>query len=102
MAIQINYKNKNHYKTASNLILFVGEKFDIKGIKKLISDTEGNLQSIEKSAVGEFHKDFKKAKTMGKQLEKELEKKGKQGVKVLKTSVDVSKKRKKVEGFTGF
>lgn len=75
---------------------------DKKFFEKLISDTEGNLQSIEKSAVGEFHKDFKKAKTMGKQLEKELEKKGKQGVKVLKTSVDVSKKRKKVEGFTGF
>lgn len=70
--------------------------------EKLISDTEGNLQSIEKSAVGEFHKDFKKAKTMGKQLEKEVEKKGKQGVKVLKTSVDVSKKGKKIEGFTGF
>lgn len=75
---------------------------DKKFFEKLISDTEGNLQSLEKSAVGEFHKDFKKAKTMGKQLEKEVEKKGKQGVKVLKTSVDVSKKGKKVEGFVGF
>ena len=70
--------------------------------EKLISDTEGNLQSLEESTVSEFHKDFKKAKSMGKQLEKEVEKKGKQGVKVLKTSVDVSKKGKKVEGFTGF
>jgi hypothetical protein len=75
---------------------------DKKFFEKLISDTEGNLQSLEKSAVGEFHKDFKKAKTMGKQLEKEVEKKGKQAIKVLKTSVDVSKKGKKVEGFTGF
>lgn len=75
---------------------------DKKFFEKLISDTEGNLQSLEKSTVGKFKKGFKKVKGIGKQLENEVEKKGKQGIKVLKTSVDVGKKGKKVEGFTGF
>ena len=75
---------------------------DKKFFEKLISDTEGNLQSLEKSAVSNFNKDFKKAKIMGKRLEQEVGKKGRSVGKVLKTSVDVSKKVIGVEGFIGF
>ncbi len=40
MTVQINYKNSGLKNKKSNLILFVGENFNITGIKKLISDTE--------------------------------------------------------------
>ena len=40
MSIQINYKNSSNKKTNSNIILFVNEKFDLKNIKKQLSDKE--------------------------------------------------------------
>ena len=40
MTIQINYKNKALYNVSSNLVLFVDEKFNIKGLKKHISNSE--------------------------------------------------------------
>jgi len=40
MTIQINYKNNNTKKTATNLVLFAGEKLDISNLKKYISNSE--------------------------------------------------------------
>jgi leucyl aminopeptidase len=40
MTVQINYKNSNSKKASSNLVLFVDEKFNISGLKKLISNSE--------------------------------------------------------------
>jgi leucyl aminopeptidase len=40
MTVQINYKNKGLKKNASNLVLFVGENYNINGLKKSISSTE--------------------------------------------------------------
>ena len=40
MSIKINYQNKNLNKSSANLILFVDENFTIKGLKKLISNTD--------------------------------------------------------------
>jgi len=40
MTIQINYKNRDLKKIASNLVLFVGEKFNIGGLNKHISKNE--------------------------------------------------------------
>ncbi len=40
MTIQINYKTSNPIKASSNLILFVDEKFNIRGLKKYISTNE--------------------------------------------------------------
>ena len=40
MTVQINYKNRDLKKIASNLVLFVGEKFDIAGLNKHISKSE--------------------------------------------------------------
>ena len=40
MSIKINYKNSGFKKISSNLVLFVDEKFDIKPIKKFISNSE--------------------------------------------------------------
>ena len=40
MTVQINYKNANSKKTATNLVLFVGENFNISTLKKYISNTE--------------------------------------------------------------
>ncbi len=40
MTVQINYKNSGFKNTANNLVLFVGENFDIKGLKQTISKTE--------------------------------------------------------------
>ena len=40
MSVQINYKNRDLKKIASNLVLFVGEKFDIAGLNKHISKSE--------------------------------------------------------------
>jgi len=40
MTIQINYKNNNLKKLSNNLVLFVEENFNIKGLKKLISNEE--------------------------------------------------------------
>ncbi len=40
MNIKINFKNKAFNKTNGNLILFVDEKFNISGLKKLISNFE--------------------------------------------------------------
>ena len=40
MSIKINYKNNNLNKSLMNLVLFVDENFDIKGLKKYISNSE--------------------------------------------------------------
>ena len=40
MTVQIYYKNSPAKKTSGNLILFVNEKFDIKGLKTGISKSE--------------------------------------------------------------
>ena len=40
MTVQINYKNKALKNTTNNLILFVGENFDINALKKHISSDE--------------------------------------------------------------
>ena len=40
MTIQINYKNNGSIKAASNLILFVDEKYNIGPLKKYISKNE--------------------------------------------------------------
>ena len=40
MNIQINYKNSSLKTNSGNLILFVDENFNIKGLKKYISNTE--------------------------------------------------------------
>ena len=40
MTVQINYKNTGLKKTTSNLVLFVGEKFNISGLNKHISKSD--------------------------------------------------------------
>ena len=40
MTVQINYKNSNLKSNSANLVLFVDEKFNIKGLKRYISQTE--------------------------------------------------------------
>ena len=40
MTLQINYKNSISKKTPSNLVLFVGENFNINGLKKHILEEE--------------------------------------------------------------
>ena len=40
MSIKINYKNNNLNKSLMNLVLFVDENFNIKGLKKYISNSE--------------------------------------------------------------
>jgi len=40
MSIKINYQNNNSNKSSANLVLFVDENFTIKGLKKLISNTD--------------------------------------------------------------
>ena len=40
MTIQINYKKSSSVKTSSSIILFVDDKFNIKGIKKYFSNSE--------------------------------------------------------------
>ena len=40
MSIKINYQNNNLNKSSANLVLFVDENFTIKGLKKLISNTD--------------------------------------------------------------
>ena len=40
MTIQINYKNTDLKKDLTNLVLFVDENFNIRGIKKYISNFE--------------------------------------------------------------
>jgi leucyl aminopeptidase len=40
MSIKINYKNNASTKSATNLILFVGENFNISGLKKHLSNSE--------------------------------------------------------------
>ena len=40
MTVQINYKNGGLKNIIGNHVLFVGEKFNIKPLKKLISDQE--------------------------------------------------------------
>ena len=40
MTVQINYKNTSSKKNLTNLILFVDENFNIRGIKKYISNSE--------------------------------------------------------------
>ena len=40
MTVQINYKTASSKKKATNLVLFVDEKFNIKGLKKYISTNE--------------------------------------------------------------
>jgi leucyl aminopeptidase len=40
MTVQINYKNRDLKKITNNLVLFVGEKFDIGGLNKHISKNE--------------------------------------------------------------
>ncbi len=40
MTVQINYKNSPSKNISGNLILFVNEKFDIKGLKSDVSSSE--------------------------------------------------------------
>ena len=40
MTIKISYKNNISVKSATNLILFVDENFNIRGLKKYISNLE--------------------------------------------------------------
>ena len=40
MAIIINYSNKFTSKSSTNLVLFVDEKFNISGLKKILSNSE--------------------------------------------------------------
>ena len=40
MSIQINYKNKGLTKNLTNLVLFVDENFNIRNLKKYISNSE--------------------------------------------------------------
>ena len=40
ITVQINYKSTTSNKVSSNLVLFVDEKYNIKGLKKYISNTE--------------------------------------------------------------
>ena len=40
MSIEINYKNSGLKKTLANLVLFTDEKFNIRGLKKYISNSE--------------------------------------------------------------
>ena len=40
MNIKINFKNRAFNKSSGNVVLFVDEKFNISGLKKLISHSE--------------------------------------------------------------
>ena len=40
MSIKINYSNKASSKASANLVLFADEKFNIHGLKKLLSNSE--------------------------------------------------------------
>ena len=40
MNIKISYKNSLSKRNSSNVVLFIDEKFNISGLKKLILDTE--------------------------------------------------------------
>ena len=40
MSIKINYLNKASNKASANQVLFVNENFDIKNLKKYLSDSE--------------------------------------------------------------
>ena len=40
MSIKINYKNNISTKSATNLVLFVDENFNIRNLKKYISNSE--------------------------------------------------------------
>ena len=40
MTVKINYKNSILKKNSTNVVLFVGENYNISGIKKHISNTE--------------------------------------------------------------
>ena len=43
MSIKINYKNNSLNKSLMNPVLFVDENFDIKGLKKYISNSEFDI-----------------------------------------------------------
>ena len=51
MKIEINFKNRISDKSSGNLILFVDEKLNITGLKKVLSNTEysyiGDLIKLE-------------------------------------------------------
>ena len=40
MTIEIDYKNSGFKSKTGNLVLFVDEKFNVNGIKKIISESE--------------------------------------------------------------
>ena len=40
MSVQINYKNSFSKKNSANIVFFVDENFNIKSLKKYISNTE--------------------------------------------------------------
>ena len=40
MSVTINYNNNKNQNISSNLVLFVGEEFNISGLKKVLSRTE--------------------------------------------------------------
>ena len=40
MSIKINYRNNISSKSLSNLVLFVGENFNLSGLKKYLSNLE--------------------------------------------------------------
>tara|TARA_B100001939_G_scaffold331735_1_gene330102 strand:- start:468 stop:1925 length:1458 start_codon:yes stop_codon:yes gene_type:complete len=55
MTIQINYKNSASKNAPGNLILFVNDKFDIKGLKKYISKSEQSYIS-DLLKISDFNK----------------------------------------------
>ena len=57
MTVQINYKNGGLKNIIGNLVLFVGEKFNIKPLKKHISDQEFSFVS-DLLKTGDFKKNI--------------------------------------------
>ena len=57
MTVQINYKNGGLKNIVGNLVLFVGEKFNIKPLKKHISDQEFSFVN-DLLKTGDFKKNI--------------------------------------------
>ena len=43
MSVNINYLKKTNHDPSANLVLYVNEKFDTKGLRKYLSETESFL-----------------------------------------------------------
>ena len=57
MTVQINYKNGGLKNIIGNLVLFVGENFNIKPLKKYISDQEFSFVN-DLLKTGDFKKNI--------------------------------------------